>query len=217
VNVLGWSPRSLSVHSYLFGMAIAILLPVLFFAALLFWRYCQSELDRIEQELKRNASDLALIIDRDLQGEIVSLETLSTSSSMKANDFARFYERAARFRDYAGVDILLRDLTGQQLVNTRAPWGTALPLDKAAGDDRGAATDLLHHCADSISPAFTWPKIALKACQHMRLKPQPPRADMRPKVGACVRTVAGFGLALSSIALPMRTESSPALLRSLVI
>lgn len=31
--------RSLSVRGYLFAMVIVILLPVLLFAALLFWRY----------------------------------------------------------------------------------------------------------------------------------------------------------------------------------
>jgi PAS domain S-box-containing protein len=121
-------------------MVIVILLPVLLFAALLFWRYYDSELKRIEQELQHNASELSLMIDRDLQGEIVSLETLSTSRSMNSREYARFYERAARFHDEAGVDILLRDRSGQQLVNTRLPWGTPLPRDAAEGDDTVVAT-----------------------------------------------------------------------------
>lgn len=127
--------RSLSVRGYLFGMVIAILLPVLLFAALLFWRYYDSELTRIEQDLQNDARELALIVDRDLQGQLLVLETLVTSGSITNNDYVRLYQHAARIRDFAGVNILLRDKTGQQLINTRVPWGTALPRDPAEGDD----------------------------------------------------------------------------------
>jgi PAS domain S-box-containing protein len=121
-------------------MVIAILLPVLLFAGLLFWRYYDSELSRIEQELEHNASELALMIDRDLQGELVTLETLSKANTILVHDFARFYARAAQFREYGGVDIVLRDRTSQQLVNTRVPWGMPLPRDVAEGDDEVIAT-----------------------------------------------------------------------------
>ena len=45
----------------------------------------------------------------------------------KAGDYARFYDRAVRVKDLAGVDISLRGRDGQQLANTRVPWGTPLP------------------------------------------------------------------------------------------
>ena len=37
-------------------------------------------------------------------------------------------------RAIAGVNVLLRDLDGQQLVNTRVAWGTPLPREPRAGD-----------------------------------------------------------------------------------
>ena len=89
------------MRGYLFVMVMAILLPVVLFAAILFWRYYDSELARIEQELQTNARDLALFVDRDLQGELIALETLSTSDSMSAHDYARFYDQAQRIRQLA--------------------------------------------------------------------------------------------------------------------
>src|SRR5580693_360692 len=102
--------RGLSMRGYLVVMVIAILLPVIVFAGIVFQRYYDSELTRIERELQNEARDLALLIDRDLEGQQVALETLTTSGSLNSRAYDRFYERALRMHDYAHVDILLRDL-----------------------------------------------------------------------------------------------------------
>ncbi len=127
------------MRGYLFVMVLAILLPVVVFAGVLFWRYYDSELARIDQALENNARDIALDIDRDLQGKIVTLETLATAGSMDSHDYARFYERAMKVKDVAGVDISLRDRDGQQLANTRVPWGTPLPHNLFPSDDEVVA------------------------------------------------------------------------------
>jgi PAS domain S-box-containing protein len=132
--------RSLSMRGYLFVMVISIFLPLVVFAAILFWRYYDSELARIEQELQNNARELTLLVDRDLEGQIVTLKTLTSSGSLNTRAYDRFYDRAERIHDYTGVNILLRDRTGQQIVNTRLPWGTPLPRDPAPGDDDVIAT-----------------------------------------------------------------------------
>src|ERR1700733_5508456 len=121
-------------------MVVSILLPVLFFAAIVFWRYYDSDLVRIEEDLQKNAREVTLILDRDLQGELLTLETLSTSGALVDGDYQRFYQQAIKIRDFSGVDILLRDRTGQQLINTRLPWGAPLPRDAAEGDDEVVAT-----------------------------------------------------------------------------
>ena len=79
--------RRLSVRGYLFIMGSAILLPTMLFAAILFWHYYDSEIGRIDQELQSDARELASNIDRDLQGKIVTLETLATAGSIDARDY----------------------------------------------------------------------------------------------------------------------------------
>ncbi|HEX4407790.1 MAG TPA: PAS domain S-box protein [Xanthobacteraceae bacterium] len=129
------------MRGYLLVMVVAILLPVIVFAGIMFQRYYDSELTRIERELQNEAHDLSLSIDRDLEGQLVALETMTTSGSLNAGEYERFYQRALRMRDYAHVDILLRDRSGQQLVNTRLPWGSPLPRDATEGDDQVVATE----------------------------------------------------------------------------
>ena len=136
----GRAHRSLSVRGYLLVMVLAILLPVGAFAGVLFWRYADLEIARIDQQLENDAHELALDVDRDLQGKIITLETLATANSMESRDYARFYDRAMRVKDLAGVDISLRGRDGQQLANTRVPWGTPLPRNLYPDDEKAATT-----------------------------------------------------------------------------
>src|SRR6266851_4887499 len=134
-----WKPfdkalRNLSMRGYLVLIAVAILVPVLIFAAVLLSRYYFSELARIEEDLQNDARKLALIVDRDLQGQQYTLQTLSTAQLLSERNFEGFYNQALRIRGFTGVNILLRDRAGQQLINTRVSWGTPLPRDDVEGD-----------------------------------------------------------------------------------
>jgi PAS domain S-box-containing protein len=128
------------MRGYLFVMVLAILLPVVAFAGVLFWRYYDSETARIDSGLQNDARQLAQSVDRDIQSQLVTLETLATAQSIANGDYASLYASAAKIRDLTGVDVLLRDKSGQQLMNTRVPWGTPLPRDAAEGDDEVVAT-----------------------------------------------------------------------------
>lgn len=139
-NASGRLRRGRSMRGYLVIMVVAILLPVGFFAAILFSRYYDAELRRIEQNLENDARQLAQAVDRDLQSQIVTLETLATAGSVTKSDYASLYISAMKIHDLAGVDVLLRDRSGQQLLNTRLPWGAPLPRDVAEGDDQVVAT-----------------------------------------------------------------------------
>ncbi len=70
----------------------------------------------------------------------MTLETLATVGSLASRDYARFYERAEKIKGFAGVDISLRDRSGQQLANTRVPWGTPLPRNLFPIDDEVMAS-----------------------------------------------------------------------------
>ena len=106
---------------------IAVLVPVLAFAGLLAQRYAAAERARFEQEAAETASRVAALIDRDLAGLRTALLTLSTSARLRSGDHAGFYQQAGEVRGFIGEHVVLRDLAGQQLVNTRVEWGTTLP------------------------------------------------------------------------------------------
>jgi PAS domain S-box-containing protein len=121
-------------------IVISILAPVLLFAGILFSRYYDTELASIEEQLKNNAHELALAIDRDLQGQLFTLQAMSIAQLIRDRNFQAFYQQAMKVREFTGVDILLRDRSGQQLMNTRVPWGTPLPVESVPGDDEVITT-----------------------------------------------------------------------------
>ena len=111
----------------------ALVLPGLIFAAVLLWNYASSERDRYEDEALGAAQRVMVAIDRELVGIQAAAQALATSSSLLQGDFEAFQRQAQmtlqswsteKPDDYAAV---VRDVTGQQVVNTRLSWGTPLP------------------------------------------------------------------------------------------
>jgi len=124
----------LTLRGYLVLMTLAIMLPVLVFAATLYYRYYEAEQRRVDVDLLNDARQTALTVDRDLAGLLNILQTLTTSTRIPEQDYAAFDRQARAVQAMTGVNILLRDVAGQQISNTRVPWGTALPLEPLAGD-----------------------------------------------------------------------------------
>jgi hypothetical protein len=92
---LEWSPSGISMRGYLGLIVISILAPVLLFAGILFSRYYAKELVSIEEQLKNDARELALGIDRDLQGQLYTLQALSGAQTIKDRDFEAFYQQVS--------------------------------------------------------------------------------------------------------------------------
>jgi len=124
----------LTIRGYLVLLTLAILLPVLVFSGILYFSYYNAEQSRIEADLESDVRQLSLTVDRDLAGLQYTAQTLATSDRIAEHDFAGFYQQALRVRAIAGVNVLLRELNGQQAVNTRVAWGSALPLEPLPGD-----------------------------------------------------------------------------------
>ena len=130
----------LTIRGYLVLLTLAIMVPVLVFVAILYFGYYNSELARIETDLQYDARQLALTIDRDVAGLQYTAQTLSTATRIRDRDYPGFYEQAQRVRSFAGVNVLLRERNGQQVVNTRVEYGTPLPLERLASDEQAAST-----------------------------------------------------------------------------
>jgi signal transduction histidine kinase/CheY-like chemotaxis protein len=124
----------LTIRGYLVLLTLAILLPVVVFSTILYFSYYRAEQARIEADLESDARQLALIVDRDLAGLVNTLQTLTTSTRLAEHDYAGFYEQAQRVKNLSNVNVLLRDVSGRQLVNTRVAWGSALPVEPLPGD-----------------------------------------------------------------------------------
>lgn len=75
------------------------------------------------------AHALAIAVDHQLLELRTALQVLASAASLSRGDFARFHERAATLHSTLGAtNVVVLDLSGNQVVNTLRPWGAALPM-----------------------------------------------------------------------------------------
>jgi hypothetical protein len=128
--------RSYRVRTWLILLVTACVIPLLLFSAALLVRHTSAETTTIEAQVGDRARLLRDDIDRELARMLAVGEVLALSESLSTGDLAGFYRYAAEVRDLLGTNILIRDLSSQQLVNTRVPWGTTLPRNPVVEVDR---------------------------------------------------------------------------------
>jgi len=76
---------------------------------------------------------IAMMVDAELARALTVTRALASSSALADNDLATFYREAAAANAGPGAWIILYDGTGRQLVNTRLPPGTPLPVRRDTG------------------------------------------------------------------------------------
>src|SRR4051812_42874727 len=119
--------RGRSVRAHLTVFTLALALPIICFAGFLFWRVAVNERDRLEADAAQRARSVAIALDRELTGLVASLDVLSLSGYIQSGDFESFYKQAAEVAARQGMVPVLSELSGQQIVNLRVPWGSPLP------------------------------------------------------------------------------------------
>jgi len=106
----------------------AIIAPLLLFGAYAGFRIADAQLDQVREQLTIEAHTLSANVDREIIGEIERLQALAASLSLRQDDFAEFQRQAeAALGLPQSGNIVLIDRNMQQLVNTRVPFGQALP------------------------------------------------------------------------------------------
>ena len=101
-------------------LIILLLGPGLVFTGLLLLRYSTVERERYSLEALTTARQIAAVIDRDLNGLSTTLSTLTTSTRLKAGDYAGFYGQATQVSEITGAHVVLRVPDGRQLVTANA-------------------------------------------------------------------------------------------------
>jgi hypothetical protein len=119
----GWPLRR-----YLLAMILAVLLPVLAFAGVLLWYDVTRQYDIHRRGMLDTVRALSLAVDREWSRWQAVLETLTASALLDAEDWRAFYDHCATAAaHYPGAWIIVFAPSGQQVLNTFRPFGTALP------------------------------------------------------------------------------------------
>lgn len=124
-------PARRPLRAYLLWLILATLLPGVVGASLLFVHQYQKSRAQFERNTMQTVRALVYHVDsRLLQAQTIA-QTLSTLTALTSRDFARAHDQATRALKLAGggMTMVLRDRSGQQLINTAAPYGTPLPRE----------------------------------------------------------------------------------------
>jgi signal transduction histidine kinase/CheY-like chemotaxis protein len=116
----------MKVRSYLLSLALIILIPVMIFSGLAVAKLhdaFQQSSDKNQMEVARS---VALAIDQELTSAKSALRVLAASTFLETEDFAAFYTHAKVANIGQSGWIILYDARGDQVVNTRVPYGAPI-------------------------------------------------------------------------------------------
>ncbi|MBL0727272.1 ATP-binding protein [Piscinibacter sp. HJYY11] len=140
----------MTIRSRLVILIIALLLPLL--AAMLAGvRFLyEGQRQALERGVHEAVRALTLVVERDIAQTETLLKVLATTPSLQEGDLRSFHEHAKEFAAGWDTVIVFSDLDGQQLLNTRQPFGAPLPrtnpdllrLRQAVGPDATITSDL---------------------------------------------------------------------------
>ena len=133
---------------FLFGACLVI--PSLAVTGMLLERHWHEQQSQTERRLEQVTADLTADIDRELAVMTAMLTVLAGSSDLLSDRLEAFHARARAALHPVGLEILYRDLSGQQLLNTRLPWGTPLPRQPELETDAQVRADLKPHISNVV-------------------------------------------------------------------
>jgi two-component sensor histidine kinase len=118
--------RERTLRARLVLLVLALLIPALVLASILTWHSTRQAYAAQERQLTVSARTLSLMVEGRLNEQAGLLKALATSARLRQGDWEGFDAQA---RQAIGGDgwIAVKDLSGQQLVNTRVPFGASLP------------------------------------------------------------------------------------------
>src|SRR5687768_6975561 len=115
------------IRSRLLLLVSAVLLPALLAAAIGVSYIYREEHGFTHASMRETSRALALTLDREMARREAMLRTLAGSPSLTLNQLERFYSYASAVARESDTAIILSDLEGRQLINTRVPFGKPLP------------------------------------------------------------------------------------------
>lgn len=139
--------RGLSLRSYLILLVLALLIPAFAFEGGFLWIFNESGVRQYQKDALELSRRMTAVVDREIASTSRSLQVLATSRLITEKRYAELYKQASEIKAIVGSDVLIKDASGQQLVNTRLPWGTVLPSSLPASD-RIALTEGLPTVSD---------------------------------------------------------------------
>lgn len=115
------------IRTRLLFLVLSLIIPA-FIAAMLAVGFVYKEMsDARKKSLAEAATAMSLLIDNTMQTTEGILRTLASSPALEQGDLNAFYDHARRIAPPEYSVVVLMDLSGKQLLNTRVTFGASLP------------------------------------------------------------------------------------------
>ena len=113
-------------------LVLSLLIPTFAGGVLAVWYvYDQQHADQ-ERTVGEAARALALLVDKELQTKEGVLQALARSPSLARGDLPEFYVHAKALAPTPATTIVLHDMAGKQVLNTRVGFGQPLPQRRSS-------------------------------------------------------------------------------------
>ena len=141
------------IRSRLLLLVSAVLLPAVAVSAIGLAYLYKEERKFNRTTITETVRAMALALDREMARREAVLRALAGSPSLALGDLGRFHDFASKVAAEHDSAVILSDLDGRQLVNTRIPFGTRLPpMLKAERDNRARLGDEVTIISDVYLP-----------------------------------------------------------------
>ncbi|WP_339893009.1 HWE histidine kinase domain-containing protein [uncultured Devosia sp.] len=161
------------------AIAFALAVPVMAFAGLLLVQLQYSNEGALQRRTMREAQTLAASVERQLQDISTTLRLLETAPELQNGDLEAFHQRSQSALAESPLFVLLLREDGQQLLNTRVPFGSAL----GKSSNMAALAAALETEQNDISDVF-FGSVSQKWVFNVTL----PLPDTRPDLAALLIT-----------------------------
>ncbi len=121
---------------FLVMFMLSILIPSLLLTGGLIWRFSVHDRERASHEALQLARSVTADLDRDFDSSIETLLAFANSANLQNGDLEGFYRQVASTMGLRKLNVLVKSDDGQQLLNTRVPWGTPLPRQELSKSEK---------------------------------------------------------------------------------
>ncbi|MGN6572833.1 MAG: sensor histidine kinase [Pseudolabrys sp.] len=120
--------RAWSIPAYLVALALASTVPIAIVAGIFAYHFVSEASQQTRADFTERLRLLRNAVELRVENIVNDVEVLALSPALQSGDLAQFYRHAVAMRDLRDAfGVVLSDRQGQQIVNTRLPFGTALP------------------------------------------------------------------------------------------
>lgn len=116
-----------SIRSKLILLVLAVLTPALLAASFAISYVYEDQGVEVERSMREATRALSLALDKDISRREAMVATLATAPALTRGDLLEFYQQARQIAPTWDTSVVLVDPDGQQLLNTRKPFGEPLP------------------------------------------------------------------------------------------